>query len=47
MKIDRHVRFFISIVCIGIWLIAGNSAAFGASADQPPGPEENAARNNA
>jgi len=41
MKIDRHVRFFISIVCIGIWLIAGNSAAFGASADQPPGPEEN------
>ncbi len=33
MKIDRHIKILISLVCIGIWLIVGNSAALGASPD--------------
>ncbi len=37
MKIDRHIKILISLVCIGIWLIAGNSAALGASAEKSAG----------
>ena len=31
MKTNSHVKFFFSFVCVSIWLIAGSSAAFGAS----------------
>jgi len=31
MKIDRYVKIFLSLVCISIWLIAGNSATLQAS----------------
>jgi len=41
MKIDRHVRIFLSFVCITIWLFAGNFAALGAAADEPPGTRIN------
>jgi general secretion pathway protein D len=37
MKINRHVKILLSFLCIGIWLLAGNSAAFGAAADEPTG----------
>jgi len=35
MKIDRHVKILLSFVCMSIWLLAGNSAALGAAADDP------------
>lgn len=31
MKINSHVKFLLSFVCVSIWLIAGSSAALGAS----------------
>ncbi|MGB6971129.1 MAG: secretin N-terminal domain-containing protein, partial [Desulfobulbales bacterium] len=37
MKIDRHVKILLSFLCIGIWLLAGSSAALGAEADEPAG----------
>ena len=32
MKINSRVRFFLSFVCIGMWLIGGSSTALGDSA---------------
>jgi len=37
MKINRHVKILLSFLCIGIWLLAGTSAALGAAADEPTG----------
>jgi general secretion pathway protein D len=37
MEIDRYIRIIFSVVCIGLWLIAGNSSALGASGDDQPG----------
>ena len=41
MKIDRHVKILLSFLCICIWLLAGNSAALGAEADEPAGLTQN------
>jgi general secretion pathway protein D len=41
MKIDRYVKIILSFVCISIWLIAGNSTAFGAQDDDPLGLKVN------
>jgi general secretion pathway protein D len=41
MKVDRHVKFFLSFVCVSIWLIAGSSSALGASGDDPLGLRNN------
>ena len=41
MKIDRYVKILLSFMCIGIWLVAGNSAALGASAYDPLGIKQN------
>ena len=41
MKIDRHVKILLSFLCIGIWLLAGSSAALGAEADEPAGFTQN------
>ncbi len=30
MKIERHIKIFLSFVCISIWLVAGSSSVFGA-----------------
>ena len=35
MIINRYVKIFLGCICICIWLIAGNTAALGASADEP------------
>ncbi len=32
MKVNRHVKFFLSFVCVTIWLVAGSSTALGDSA---------------
>ncbi len=37
MKIDRHIKFFLSSICISLWLIAGISPVLAASNDAPGG----------